>query len=178
MFTTISGLLNRLICVTVWRFFSIIRQPACYVVELGKGLVALQSGLVRTATKPLLPLNQALLAMLISVCPDFFVKYPDRTKKLQGCPTGMQQPVSNIAGPGNGSPSWFFLAVQLFCRLLMFLSIARCRKTDSPAAYRHRSICSFRMHFVPSGKGEDVHGRMPAVPFWDEYSSLSKYIRH
>ena len=79
------------------------------MVELGKGLVALQSGLVRTATKPLLPLNQALLAMLISVCPDSFVKYPDRTKKLQGCPTSMQLSVSNIAGPGNGSPSWFFL---------------------------------------------------------------------
>ena len=79
------------------------------MVELGKGLLALQSGLVRTATKPLLPLNQALLAMLISVCPDSFVKYPDRTKKLQGCPTGMQQSVSNIAGPGNCSPSCFFL---------------------------------------------------------------------
>lgn len=58
--------------------------------ELGKGLVALQSGLVRTATKPLLPLNQALLAMLISVCPDSFVKYPDRTKKYRGV-----QPVCN-----------------------------------------------------------------------------------
>lgn len=143
------------------------------MVELGKGLVALQSGLVRTATKPLLLLNQALLAMLISVCPDSFVKYPDRTKKYRGVQPVCSNPFLNIAVRHG-----FFFAVQLFCRLLMFLRIARCRKTDSPAAYRHRSICSFRMHFVPSGKGEDVHGRMPAVPFWDEYSSLSKYTRH
>ena len=148
------------------------------MVELGKGLVALQSGLVRTATKPLLPLNQALLAMLISVCPDSFVKYPDRTKKYRGVQPVCSSPLLILQARETAVRHGFFFAVQLFCRLLMFLCIARCRKTDSPAAYRHRSICSFRMHFVPSGKGEDVHGRMPAVPFRDEYSSLSKYIRH
>lgn len=148
------------------------------MVELGKGLVALQSGLVRTATKPLLPLNQALLAMLISVCPDSFVKYSDRTKKYGGVQPVCSSPFLILQARETAVRHGFFFAVQLFCRLLMFLSIARCRKTDSPAAYRHRSICSFRMHFVPSGKGEDVHGRMPAVPFRDEYSSLSKYIRH